>query len=454
MVFRKKDEIKETVELTEAKVDKDKMKAWGGEELFNRFMELKNRLESPLNDMTYWTSSKNPHEPSELVVILDKLESDTKAKKERDRAVRDGAEKVYEDDEWLVYHITTFEASQRYGAGSRWCITGKNLSGNDAYGNHYWNSYTGRGIQFYFFIKKSDQDKWALALEPNGSYSIFNAADDEVYAIPNAPQVDGLPNVSIEKEDPDYDDDDLELPDDEMDLDDEDEVRVAGADTPIARPNYETEPVAVPPVFPGATPEDAAESYASRIVSEVIPGRLFIIELPEGKFTLFAFERGFGGPLAAQTSNGFAIIKFDTEEGANQMAQQFVTGGTQIQTSDTEETQTFDGEEVDEAFSFKLREDVEDYRVDVEVKPLSPNDEEYVRDAIRNRSEHFDWYVLHYDTETTDYLNDIEFSNLKDAWEKFKGEEPMSKSDRVELIFAPEFSDDEFEDNVVVTYKK
>ena len=439
MVFRKKETVLETVELNEAKVDKDRMKAWGGEELFNRFMELKNRLPVPQNDMTYWTSTKAPHSPEELAALLDELEAATKRKKEKEQEVRDGAEKVYEDETWLVYHITTFEASKRYGAGSRWCITGKNLSGADTYGNTYWNRYRSQGIEFYFFIKKDDQDKWALALRPSGDYEIFNAADNEVGYIPNAPHVEGLPDVSVGDE---YDyDDDLDLLDDEEIEEVEDEEREY---TPVERPTYETEPVAGPPVFPGATPEDAAESYASRIVNEIIPGRLFVIELPEGKFTLFAFERGFGGPLAAQTGNGYAIIKFETEEAATQMAQQFVSGGAQIQTSDME---------VEESFSFKLKEEIEDYRVDVEIKPLNSGDEEYIKDAIKKRSESFDWYVLHYDTKTTDYLNDIEFSTLKDAWEKFKEEEHYNESDRIEIIFAPEFADEEFEDNVVVTYK-
>ena len=443
MVFRKKDT--EQIGLTEAKVDRDRMKSWGGEELFNRFMELKNRLSQPENDMNYWTSTKRPHQPEELIDILDRLEAETAAKKERNRQERSGAEKVYEDDKWLVYHITTFEASRRYGAGSRWCITGKNMRDEDAYGNRYWNMYTADGVQFYFFLLKDSNDKWALALRPNGDFEIFNAADHQVNGIPDAPEVPGLPDVSVPENN--YDDDDWyeDEVDDEMELDDDDDFG-GNNEVHTPAPTYETEPVAVPPVFQGRTPEDAAERYGSTIVSEVIPGRLFVIELPEGKFTMFAFERGMGGPLAAQTGNGYAIIKFNTADEVTQFAQAFVTGGQQIQTSDMEE--------VEESFSFKLKEEIEDYRSEVEIKPLDEGDREYIEDAIRNRSEHIDWYVLHYDLDTTDYLNDIEFSNLADAWKKFKSEKPYSVSDRVELMFAPEWTDEEFEDNVVINFKQ
>ena len=444
MVFRKKEATK--VELTEAKVDRDRMKQWGGEELFNRFMELKNRLTQPENDMNYWTSTKRPHSPEELIAILDRLEGETKAKKEREKAKKEGAELIYEDDNWYVYHITTFEASKKYGAGSRWCITGKNLSGEDAYGNRYWDIYTRNGDKFYFFLKKGSNDKWALALHSNGDFEIFNAADRAVDGIPGAPSVPGLPEVagyddSNYDDDLDLDDGDLELDvDDEIDLDDEDNNEV-----PVQRPNYEMEPVAMPPVFRGRTPEDAAESYSSSIVNELIPGSLFVIELPEGKYTLFAYERGFGGPLAGQMGQGYAILKFNTVEDAIEFAQQFVAGRMQIQTSDMDN--------VDESFTFKMHEGVEDYRSDVVVKTLDSGDEEYARDAIKNRSEHIDWYVLHYDVDTGDYLNEIEFSNLADAWELFKGEKPYTINDRVELVFAPEFNDEEFFDNIVVNYK-
>jgi hypothetical protein len=72
---------------------------------------------------------------------------------------------------------------------------------------------------------------------------------------------------------------------------------------------------------------------------------------------------------------------------------------------------------------------------------------------IMERRNHLDWYVLHYDTETTAYLNEIEFMTYEKALEKYNKEEPFSSTDRVELMFSPNEDDEEFEENVLIYYK-
>lgn len=74
--------------------------------------------------------------------------------------------------------------------------------------------------------------------------------------------------------------------------------------------------------------------------------------------------------------------------------------------------------------------------------------------AIEKRSNHLDWYVLHYNTKTTAYMNEIEFMTYDEAIEKYHNEKPYSYDDRVELIFAPIEDDEEFENNIVVFSKQ
>lgn len=84
---------------------------------------------------------------------------------------------------------------------------------------------------------------------------------------------------------------------------------------------------------------------------------------------------------------------------------------------------------------------------------LKRNELSYANRAIEKRSNELCWYVLHYDTKTTAYLNEIEFQTYDDAMKKFKKEKPLTPADRVELIFAPFQNDSEFEENMVIYYK-
>ena len=45
------------------------------------------------------------------------MESNTQKRK---RVKKEGAEKVYEDDRWLIVRPFTIEASRMYGGGTKW----------------------------------------------------------------------------------------------------------------------------------------------------------------------------------------------------------------------------------------------------------------------------------------------------------------------------------------------
>lgn len=47
---------------------------------------------------------------------------------EKDATAAAGAEKVFEDDNWLVLLIKTVDAARKYGKTTSWCISAENVA--------------------------------------------------------------------------------------------------------------------------------------------------------------------------------------------------------------------------------------------------------------------------------------------------------------------------------------
>jgi len=77
--------------------------------------------------------------------------SERGSKSEETREVKAGAHKIYESDRFLVVHPETKEATQFYGAGSRWCIAAKAS-------HNYFSSYSRDDNLFYIIIDKQGGD--------------------------------------------------------------------------------------------------------------------------------------------------------------------------------------------------------------------------------------------------------------------------------------------------------
>jgi len=84
---------------------------------------------------------------SQLERVLDEIESIQTRKQTEDKAKK-GAEKLYEDNRWLVVKPHTLEASCYYGAGTKWCTTEKDSS--------HFKDYSSKG-PLYYIIDKSRQ---------------------------------------------------------------------------------------------------------------------------------------------------------------------------------------------------------------------------------------------------------------------------------------------------------
>ena len=165
--------------LTEAKADTQRLIDFAGQDLADRFLQIKDKLKSPENDLYYWIKNKTAAELELAVANIENNKSNSAAKKEISER---GAQLVCDSAHWKVYHITTFEAAQKYGRDSQWCITGLR-----SYGDRYWKQYTDDGVSFYFAITKEDYDprgtdsKFAFAVYPGGdTIELYNQVDDRV----------------------------------------------------------------------------------------------------------------------------------------------------------------------------------------------------------------------------------------------------------------------------------
>ena len=104
---------------------------------------------------------------SELIEWVKNLSDDFKPVRKQSKAKAD-LEKVYEDDEWVVYVPHSHAAARRGGAGTRWCTASEN--------GYYYNMYSKQG-PLYINIHKSDGAKFQFHFE---SGQFMDADDDPV----------------------------------------------------------------------------------------------------------------------------------------------------------------------------------------------------------------------------------------------------------------------------------
>ena len=161
-------------------------------ELVSIFRNNKNKIKDiEKRDIQYW-EKQTPEDFTEFVNNLSQVKSNTQQKVEQKTS---GADLIYEDDEWLVYHIKTEEASKLLGKGTKWCISAER--------SNYFNEHVDFGATFYFFISKTlpqtnKNYKIAAAVYPGGRVEYFDAPDNKI----KKPSI--LPNIELKSTSPDY----------------------------------------------------------------------------------------------------------------------------------------------------------------------------------------------------------------------------------------------------------
>lgn len=87
----------------------------------------------------------------------------------RIRKIKAGADKVYEDEQWVIFVPHTWEASCYYGKGTRWCT---------AYDSRddYFNQYNSQG-PLYININRQTKEKWQFHF---GTKTFCDAEDNSI----------------------------------------------------------------------------------------------------------------------------------------------------------------------------------------------------------------------------------------------------------------------------------
>lgn len=94
------------------------------------------------------------------------IEGDAAKRLAKIKVSSDQYDKVYEDEHVFVVHPKTKEAAQKYGAGTRWCISATKSE-------NYFDEYDERGAVHYFVIRKQpvgdEWDKISVTAEPQNT---------------------------------------------------------------------------------------------------------------------------------------------------------------------------------------------------------------------------------------------------------------------------------------------
>ena len=131
-------------------------------EYINLFKELKLRNKIPKDKIDidgYKTFD-------ELKSVVDEYKGVKSGKELKAEAKINGAEKVFENDQWKVYWIKTVEASKLLGKGTKWCISAENDNAFDRYN---------KKNNIYILI--NNNEKYAVIVNVNGEIITYNSAD-------------------------------------------------------------------------------------------------------------------------------------------------------------------------------------------------------------------------------------------------------------------------------------
>jgi len=163
--------------VIEGKRDQEILNNFLGDDYYNKYQLIKNKIKDPEYKDIYKMIKMDPNEVKKYI---DNFQSNTDIR----RSDKKGATKLYEDDDWIVYRITTYPAAQLYGKNTKWCITGR-YEGHEERGEEYFYNYIRNNKLdggYYFYINKNDPyTKFCVLQKENGRiHSIWNAEDTDM----------------------------------------------------------------------------------------------------------------------------------------------------------------------------------------------------------------------------------------------------------------------------------
>ena len=156
----------------ESKKDLDDLKVYLGDNLFDDYMKIRDRIPKDQNEFKDFNKLKKM-DKKDIQDFVSSFQSKSD-KKKSDKT--EGAKKLYEDEDWVVYKITTYPAAQLYGKNTKWCVTGR-YPGHESKGEKYFKDYIdARRLDggYYFYISKKD---------PKEKYCILQTKDKKIDSI-------------------------------------------------------------------------------------------------------------------------------------------------------------------------------------------------------------------------------------------------------------------------------
>ena len=164
----------------EAKKDLDDLKAYLGDKLFDDYMKIRDRIPKDQNDFKDFSKLKKM-DKKDVQDFVNSFQSKSD-KKKQDKT--EGAEKLYEDNDWVVYRITTYPAAKLYGKGTKWCITGR-YPGHEGRGEEYFNDYIEDnnldGGYYFYITKDGSKEKYCvLQTKDKKIHSIWSEDDTQI----------------------------------------------------------------------------------------------------------------------------------------------------------------------------------------------------------------------------------------------------------------------------------
>ena len=160
--------------ILESKQDQEVLNDFLGDYYYNKYLTIKNRISDTDYKDIYRLIKKDPYEVKNYI-------DNFKSKRDSVKAAKEGATELYEDSDWIVYRITSYNAAKYYGKNTKWCISG-NYNGHEDLGENYFNNYI-RDYNldggYYFYINKKDpNDKYCVLKKRSGDIvSIWDASD-------------------------------------------------------------------------------------------------------------------------------------------------------------------------------------------------------------------------------------------------------------------------------------
>ena len=203
--------------------NKQDMKARFGNELTNRFWNLRNRLPGnlPEKDLNWWFSNNKSSEDLDAY-LTDWETGNRRSNRQIHRDNLAGAEMLYDDEYIRIYKVTTYNAAKVLGRGTKWCICGlypDHVEQGEDFFEHYIEAYNLKPFYVMVFDKKhrssyrsdvngnsSDYEKWCVLFSNSGSiysnyYEPVWRSDDKnmskITGIPADHQAQPLPGLTI-----------------------------------------------------------------------------------------------------------------------------------------------------------------------------------------------------------------------------------------------------------------